>query len=169
MIDAAANPQSLLLLGGTSDIALKIGGARHRPPAAGGARCAPHPARRGEAAAELDRAGLRGDRGRSGGTFSWRRTRPPSTRPSPVVTSTSRSSPSVCSAMPSAVGPTLRPRWNWSRSTTPLRSTSKCCWPIGCGPRATAGSLLCPARRASGSVAPTSRTDRPKPVSTASI
>ena len=67
MIDAVGNPQSLLLLGGTSDIALAIArryaiGRQLRVVLAARPTAAPY-----GAAAELTAAGLRGDRGRSRG------------------------------------------------------------------------------------------------------
>ena len=67
MIDAVGNPQSLLLLGGTSDIALAIArryaiGRRLRVVLAARPTSAPYGSRR-----RADDAGLRGDRGRSRG------------------------------------------------------------------------------------------------------
>ena len=168
MINALGAPQSLLLLGGTSDIALAIArtvrraaavcGSCWRPGRASGAP-RPPPSWAAWAAASP----------RSTSTpVTTAPTRRPSRRRSRTATSTSRWSRSGCWATPSRPGRIPSWRSSWPRSTTRRRCTSGCCSPSGCGPRRTAGSWRCPAWPASGYAAPTSSTARPRPASTAS-
>ena len=111
MINALGEPQSLLLLGGTSDIALAVA---EKYAASGGLRVVlaarPGP-RRTDAAARLTALGPHGRGGRL-----RRRATPPATpalvaqAARAVATSTSPSSPSACSATRRRPGRTTTPR-----------------------------------------------------------
>ena len=124
MINALGEPQSLLLLGGTSDIALAVA---EKYAASGGLRVVlaarPGP-RRTDAAARLTALGHDGRRARLRGPRHRQRTRRWWRRPRRVATSTSSLSPSASSVTRRRPGRTTTPQCASPRSTTSDRSAS---------------------------------------------
>src|SRR5215213_9082984 len=165
VINAVGTPQSLLLLGGTSDIALAIA---RRYAADRGLRVvlAARPSeQRDAAAADLREMGCSVEEvdleARDPGSHAQTIEQAFAGGDIDVAVS-----PLACSVIPSKPGGTPTSCWSSPRSTTPLRSISEFCSPLECGCRDTGASSRCPAWRESGFADPTSSTGRLRRAST---
>ena len=140
--DADGNPQTILLLGGTSEIGLAIC-ERYLRNAHARVVLAdlPDDPGRDDAVAQMKAAGAKSVELHR---LRRRRHREPSEgdrrRPSPAAMSTWRSSRSACSATPRSCGRTSARPCRSPKSTTPQRFRWACCSARRCGPRASGRS-----------------------------